>query len=228
MKQHGILALTVVVLGGIGGWADPSYQGATGLFFAPTAEVTSLQGYSLGLFGDPGSLGHRNWYTFTYGIQEGLEVGLLKWNWDVGEGEATALGAKLEVLSRQNGALQIAAGINNITEEKGGWVHIGGSNQTQVYVVGSRALATSRWARRKGIPAVKGHFGIIGGTPESNFFLGLEVPVVQGFTLIAENYNEQSNVGARIHFNARLSAHLAFINLADPDTIIGVAFSEGF
>lgn len=230
MKQQGILVLMAVALWGIGtgGWADPSYQGATGLFFAPTADVTPKEGYSVGLFADPGSVGYRNWYTLTYGIHESLEVGLLKWNWDIGDGEATALGAKFKVLSREAGDLQIAAGINNLTEERGGWVRIGGSNQTQVYVVGSRALATSQWTRQQGIPAVRGHFGIIGGTPKSNFFLGLEVPVAQGFTIIAENYNEQSNVGARIYFNSRLSAHIAFIDLSDPDTIVGVAFSEGF
>lgn len=188
------LFLTCVLLGFLAtGWSHPSFNGYTGLFYTPTAEVLPPNSWSAGAFSVDLDTVFPDRYCFSYGFPGNLELNVVKYVPDKGEKE-TVISGKYQIFPETVGRAALAVGVSDITKEI----------QTTVYIVASRTLGGPFELKKHRIFETIGHIGIAGGGLEG-IFAGIEFVLGPSFRVIGEYDTKDFNLGARILINDQVA-----------------------
>lgn len=173
--------------------AHPSFNGYTGLFYVPTAEVLAPDTWSAGAFSVDLDAVFPDRYCFSYGFPGNVEVNVVKYVPDKGEKE-TVISGKYQIFPETKGRAALAMGVFDITKE----------TQTTVYIVASRTLGGPFEVRERRVFETIGHIGIGGGGLEG-IFAGVEFVLGPSFRVIGEYDTKDFNIGARILINDQVA-----------------------
>lgn len=196
------------------GYSHPSFNGYTGLFYTPTAEILPSNTWAAGAYSVDLDAVFPDRYCFNYGFQGNLEMNIIKYVPDKGEKE-TVLSGKYQIFPETSGRAALAVGVFDITKE----------TQTTVYIVASRTLGGPFEVRKRRIFEMIGHIGIAGGGLEG-IFAGAEFVLGPSFRAIAEYDTKDFNLGARILINDQIALTGAVF---DFDRLgIGISFKKEF
>ncbi len=198
----------------VSGWCHPSFNGYTGLFYIPTADVLSADSWSAGVFSVDLDAVFPDRYCFGYGFPGSIEVNVVKYVPDKGEKE-TVISGKYQIFPETPGKAALAVGIFDITKEM----------QTTVYVVASRTLGGPFEVKKRRVFETIGHIGIGGGGLEG-IFAGIEFVLGPSFRVMGEYDTSDFNIGARILINNQVSLTGAVF---DFDKLgVGISFRKAF
>ncbi len=175
--------------------AEPSMMGYSGLLMVPTTDTVNDGGYNVAISSSELSGWDDRAYLANFGLQDGLEAGIWWWHPEHGNKE-TLLNIKYRFESGTPGRASLALGVSDVTDEI----------DTAVYFVASKDVGQPIGTTIDGKPISRLtlHGGIGGGWID-DFFFGLEARLGDRLTLIAEHFNDDLSIGARL----RLWRHVA-------------------
>jgi hypothetical protein len=211
LKKYLLLSILFVV--GIA-FSHPSFNGYTGLFYTPTAEVLAPNSWSAGAYSVELDEVFPDRYCFGYGSTGNLEVNLLKLAPESGEKE-TIISGKYQIFPESKGRAALSVGAIDITKEV----------ETTVYIVASRTLTGAFEVKKKRVFETIGHIGIAGGGMDG-IFAGIEFVLGPFLRIIGEYDTRDFNIGGRIIIEDQLAITGAVF---DFDKFgLGVSFSKAF
>jgi len=211
LKKHLFILFLFVV--GIA-FSHPSFNGYTGLFYIPTAEVLAPNSWSAGAYSIDLDEVFPDRYCFSYGSAGNLEVNLLKLAPESGEKE-TIISGKYQIFPESKGRAALSVGAIDITKE----------TETTVYIVASRTLTGAFEVKKRRVFETIGHIGIAGGGMDG-IFAGIEFVLGPSLRVIGEYDTRNFNIGGRIIINDQLAITGAVF---DFDKLgLGVSFSKAF
>ncbi|MGC8843882.1 MAG: hypothetical protein ACP5QS_08070 [bacterium] len=190
MKKYSFLLLVIVV--GVA-FAHPSFNGYTGLFYTPTAEVLAPNSWSAGAYSVELDEVFPDRYCFSFGFPGNMELNLLKLAPDSGEKE-TIISGKYQIFPESKGQAALSVGAIDITKE----------TETTVYLVASRTLTGAFEVKKRRIFETIGHIGIAGGGMDG-IFAGIEFVLAPSLRLIGEYDTRHFNIGGRIIINDQVA-----------------------
>jgi len=195
-------------------WCLPSFNGYSGLFYVPTAEVLPANSWSVGAFSVDLDEVFPDRYCFSYGLPGGMELNVIKYVPD-DEEEETLLSGKYQIFPETKDKPALAVGVFDVTEER----------ETTVYLVASRTLSDSFEVRKRRVFETIGHIGVGGGRLEG-IFAGVEFVLAPSFRVIGEYDTDDFNIGIKILANDKLAITGAVLDL---DRLgVGISFKEDF
>ncbi len=178
--------------------AEPSMMGYSGLLMVPTTETVNDGGYNVAISSSELSDWDDRAYIANFGLQDGLEAGVWWWH-PAGGGllptsssisrNETLLNIKYRFNSGTPGRASLALGVSDVTDEV----------DTAVYFVASKDVGQpiGTTIDGKSISRLTLHGGIGGGWI-NDFFFGVEARLGDRLALIAEHFNDDISVGARL------------------------------
>jgi hypothetical protein len=194
--------------------SHPSFNGYTGLFYTPTAEVLAPNSWSAGAYSVELDETFPDRYCFSYGAGGNLEINLLKLAPENGEKE-TIISGKYQIFPESKGRAAISVGAIDVTKEI----------ETTVYIVASRTLTGTFEVKKRRIFETIGHIGIAGGGMDG-IFSGIEFVLGPSLRVIGEYDTKDFNIGGRIIINDQLAITGAVF---DFDKFgLGVSFTKAF
>ncbi len=195
--------------------AEPSMMGYSGLLMVPTTDTLSDGGFNVGISSSEVSDWDDRAYIANFGLQNGLEVGVWWWH-PAGGGllptssslsrRETLLNIKYRFESGTPGRASLALGVSDITDEV----------DTAVYFVASKDVGQPIGTTIDGKPISRLtlHGGIGGGWID-DFFFGVEARLGDRLALIAEHFNNDISVGARLRLWRHVAVDAGYINTKD-------------
>jgi len=185
--------------------AEPSMRGYSGLLMVPTTDTLSDGGYNVAISSSEVSDWDDRAYIANFGLRDGLEAGVWWWHPDAGSNE-TLLNIKYRFESGTLGRASLALGVSDVTDEI----------DTAVYFVASKDVGQPIGTTIDGKPISRLtlHGGIGGGWID-DFFFGLEARLGDRLTLIAEHFNDDLSVGARLRLWRHVAIDAGYINTKD-------------
>ena len=208
------VAVTLLVSGAVVS-AEPSMMGYSGLLMVPTTDTLNDGGYNVAISSSELSGWDDRAYIANFGLQDGLEVGVWWWH-PAGGGlvpassfisrKETLLNVKYQFDSGTPGRASLAIGVSDVTDEI----------DTAVYFVASKDVGRPIRTTIDGKPISRLtlHGGIGGGWID-DFFFGLEARLGDRLTLIAEHFNDDISVGARLRLWRHFTVDAGYINTED-------------
>ena len=185
--------------------AEPSMMGYSGLLMVPTTDTVNDGGYNVAISSSELSDWDDRAYIANFGLQNGLEAGVWWWHPEYGSKE-TLLNIKYRFDSGTPGRASLALGVSDVT----------GEIDTAVYFVASKDVGSSIGTTIDGKPISRLTLhGGIGGGWINDFFFGLEARVGDRLTLIAEHFNDDISVGARLRLWRHVAVDAGYINTKD-------------
>lgn len=195
-------------------WPHPSFNGYTGLFYTPTAEVLPPDTWAAGVFSVDLDAVFPDRYCFNYGFPSNLELNVVKYIPDSGERE-TVISGKYQIFPETPGRAALSVGVFDITKEL----------QTTVYIVASRTLGGPFEVKKRRVFETIGHIGIAGGEV-GGIFAGVEFVLGPAFRMIGEYDTRDFNLGARILIDDQVALTGAIF---DFDRLgIGISYKKTF
>ena len=185
--------------------AEPSMMGYSGLLMVPTTDTVKDGGYNVAISSSELSDWDDRAYIANFGLRNGLEAGIWWWH-PGGGGNETVLNVKYQFESGAPGRPSLAVGVSDITDEI----------DTALYLVASKDIGHSVRATvdRKPVSLLTLHGGIGGGGID-DFFFGLEARLADRLTLIAEHFNDDLSVGARLRLWRHVAVDAGYISTKD-------------
>jgi len=209
-----VACASVLALSSAPSCASPSWQGYSGLFLMPTADVLGPNKFGVNVaVRDKDDL-TANWYSGSFGLRNGLEIGVTKVQPNPPIAEDTVVHAKYQILPAEGRRPAVAVGVFDITDE---------INST-VYVVASKEVS-KQLGKRAALFRV--HAGVGGGQIDQFMFGGEAVlGEYQYVHLLAEHINDQVNMGARFAIPGGIKLDAVFLDL---DTLgLGATYCSDF
>ena len=185
--------------------AEPSMMGYSGLLMVPTTDALSDGDYNVAISSSELSGWDDRAYIANFGLQDGLEAGIWWWHPDTGSNE-TLLNIKYQFESGTPGRASLALGVSDVTDEI----------DTAVYFVASKDVGQPIRTTIDGKPISRLtlHGGSGGGWID-DFFFGIEARLGDRLTLIAEHFNDDLSVGARLRLWRHIAVDAGYINTED-------------
>jgi len=185
--------------------AEPSMRGYSGLLMVPTTDTLSDGGYNVAISSSEVSDWDDRAYIANFGLQDGLEAGVWWWHPEHGSNE-TLLNIKYRFEAGMPGRASLALGVSDVTDEV----------DTAVYFVASKDVGQpiGTTIDGKSISRLTLHGGIGGGWID-DFFFGLEARLGDRLTLIAEHFNDDLSVGARLRLWRHFAVDAGYIDTKD-------------
>jgi len=185
--------------------AEPSMRGYSGLLMVPTTDTLSDWGYNVAISSSEVSDWDDRAYIANFGLQDGLEAGVWWWHPEHGSNE-TLLNIKYRFEAGMPGRASLALGVSDVTDEV----------DTAVYFVASKDVGQpiGTTIDGKSISRLTLHGGIGGGWID-DFFFGLEARLGDRLTLIAEHFNDDLSVGARLRLWRHFAVDAGYIDTKD-------------
>ncbi len=196
--------------------AEPSMRGYSGLMMIPTADALSNGAYNVAVSSTEVSDWNDRAYIANFGLQDGLEAGVWWWHPAGGSGvvpssllvtdNETLLNIKYQFQGAMPGRASLAVGVSDVTDEI----------DTAVYFVVSKDVGQPIGTTIDGKPISRLtlHGGIGGGWID-DFFFGLEARLADRLTLMAEHFNDQLSVGARLRLWRQFAVDAGYIDTKD-------------
>ncbi len=182
--------------------AEPSMRGYSGLLMVPTTDTLGRGDYNVGISSSELSKWNDRAYTANFGLQDGLEAGVWWWHPEHSSNE-TLLNIKYQFEPGAPSQASLALGVSDVTNEI----------DTAVYFVASKDVGSPIGTTIDGKPISRLtlHGGIGGGWID-DFFFGLEARLGNRLTLIAEHFNNDVNLGARLRLWRHIAVDAGYIN----------------
>jgi hypothetical protein len=214
--KHWILgiAVTAMLALPIGGWAEPSLVGPTGLVTVPTAGVLGMGQWNVGATGvrvDEGE--DESIFYGNVGLLPRLELGFARDKLQGSEAE-TLLSGKVQLLGPLPGRITLSAGMIDITDQI----------DRSGYVVASHTLGAGVLTPRGQFSAPQVHLGVGSGGLDG-LFGGLSVTVNGRTDVMAEYDGEDVNVGVRWPVVSNVGVSIALLDGLE-DLAAGLSFSS--
>jgi len=196
--------------------AEPSMRGYSGLLMVPTTDTLGDGDYNVAISSSELSDWDDRAYIANFGLQDGLEAGIWWWHPAGGSGvvpsklrvigNETLLNVKYRFESGTPGRASLALGVSDVTDEI----------NTAVYFVASKDVGQPIGTTIDGKPIgrLTLHGGIGGGWID-DFFFGLEARLGDRLTLIAEHFNDDLSVGARLRLWRHFAVDAGYIDTKD-------------
>jgi hypothetical protein len=184
--------------------AIPSFRGYTGLMVVPSADALGKSEWNAGFFYENVANETINDIVANYGMAEGLEFGIDRFQLTDEHDNHTLLNAKYKFLPEGMNRPAVAAGVADITNEI----------ETTVYAVASKTIGCEvrTWKGETLSPRV--HVGF-GGGRLSGLFAGASAYIGNRVELTAEWDSKDVNVGLRWRVTPQFTVHTGGFNLTD-------------
>ncbi len=197
--------------------ALPSFRGYTGLLLIPTADALDRGEWNVGLFSEDVSENVTS-YIATYGLDEGLEVGINSFEpIDNGDRE-TLFSGKYRFLTETDDRPAVAAGIIDLTDEV----------ETTAYIVASKAIDTPLGVYNGEIINPRVHIGF-GAGQFSSLFVGISTYLGNRLQVMTEWDSDNWHAGAKLRVTPGLTVHAGFFDISEGTEFgLGASFSRLF
>lgn len=228
MRMRWLVISAMVALWGVAAYADPSFLGYTGLFFAPTADTIPARRFNASWWVDTEFVETSSTYSVAYGLIDQAEVSFVRLPGGVAGVTTSLVNLKLRITEPVFGKqVKVAAGLIDIADESKNLTFLGRVNGgTRGYLVASGVLWEPKKKKEQDIQLVRGHLGFAGGRGRNNLFIGLEAQLMEPLTLIGEVFDNDYNVGARLQVTKRISLDGFVVNLREPDVVVGISYNQ--
>ena len=216
MLQRAVIYACALCLLAGAALALPSYRGYTGLMLVPTADALNQGDFNGGLFFEDVASGVVNDYIANYGIIDGLEVGIDRFQFNNDVNADTFINAKYRVLPETDQRPALAVGIIDLTDEE----------ETTAYFVVSKSVSTPVRCWEGEVLNPRIHIGF-GGGRLSSVFAGGSAYLGERFMVMAEWDSRDVQAGAKFRITPSLTVDAGFFDIVDRGTFgVGVSFSK--
>ena len=178
----------------------------------PSADALGRGDWNAGVFFEDVASGTVNDIVANYGIAQGFEVGINRFQRDDDSDDHTLINAKYRFIPETSSRPAFAAGISDVVDEI----------ETTVYIVASKSFgcAVRTWEGETLSPRF--HVGL-GGGALSGLFAGVSAYIGNRIEVIGEWDGDKVNAGARWRVTRQFTIHAGGFNLTDEED----EFSQG-
>ncbi len=198
--------------------AIPSFRGYTGLMVVPSADALGKGDWNAGVFFEDVASGTINDIVANYGLAQGFEVGINRFDRDDDTDDHTLINAKYRFIPETASHPAFAAGISDLVDEV----------ETSVYVVASKSFGCAIRAWEGETLSPRFHVGF-GGGALSGIFAGVSAYVGNRIEIMGEWDGDHVNAGARWRVTPQFTIHAGGFNLSDEEDefTTGASFGLG-